>query len=172
MKTIQLPPLELLRERYDYNPETGIVTRKVSRGGNRFGEPVGFPDEKGYLLVTIDCVVYKLHRICYYMGTGIDPNGLQIDHLDRNKQNNRLSNLCTATHSENCKNRGHYTRPTASKPVEIHYPDGGKITTRGRAAAAWILQLSLGALNQRYRRQKLYNAKPGDGIVLQDVTTP
>jgi hypothetical protein len=33
------------------------------------------------------------------------PSGLEIDHKDRNKQNNKLSNLRVVTHKENMQNR-------------------------------------------------------------------
>jgi len=33
------------------------------------------------------------------------PAGLEIDHIDRDKHNNTLSNLRLVTHSENCLNK-------------------------------------------------------------------
>jgi hypothetical protein len=32
-------------------------------------------------------------------------NGLEVDHKDRNKRNNRLTNLWYRTHAQNCQNR-------------------------------------------------------------------
>jgi hypothetical protein len=45
------------------------------------------------------------HRIVWESFNGKIPNGLEIDHIDRNKHNNKLKNLRLVTHSENCLNR-------------------------------------------------------------------
>jgi len=53
---------------------------------------------------------YQLHRVCYYAhnpdwdiyDTSRDN---QIDHIDRNKSNNHISNLRQATNSQNMENR-------------------------------------------------------------------
>lgn len=54
---------------------------------------------------------YRVHRLIYEAFNGSIPdydndgNKMDIDHKDRNKHNNKLSNLRLVTHSDNCKNR-------------------------------------------------------------------
>lgn len=45
------------------------------------------------------------HRIVWEAFNGKIPANLEIDHKDRNKHNNKLSNLRLVTHSQNCLNR-------------------------------------------------------------------
>lgn len=46
-----------------------------------------------------------LHRVLYEEFIGKIPEGMQIDHIDHNTLNNKLSNLRLATHGQNGKNR-------------------------------------------------------------------
>ena len=45
--------------------------------------------------------IYLIHRLMWEAFNGPIPEGYQIDHIDRDKQNNKLSNLRLATASEN-----------------------------------------------------------------------
>jgi len=47
---------------------------------------------------------FSLHRLMYQMFIGPIPEKMCIDHIDRNTQNNDLSNLRLATKSENGRN--------------------------------------------------------------------
>ena len=46
---------------------------------------------------------YYVHKLVWETYNGEIPIGKEIDHIDNNKENNRLSNLQLITHSENCK---------------------------------------------------------------------
>lgn len=52
-------------------------------------------------------IVY-VHRVIAETFIGEVPQGMQIDHIDRNRQNNALSNLRIVTPKENLANRGGY----------------------------------------------------------------
>lgn len=107
MKNVkELPPLDKLREVFDYNPETGDITYKVSRGSVKAGKVAGCLDAEGYLTIGFDKSNYRAHRIAYTLhhGTPVKPTEI-IDHRDGNKSNNRISNLRIATQSTNCFNR-------------------------------------------------------------------
>ena len=107
MKNVkELPPVEKLREVLDYNPETGDITYKVSRGSVKAGKVAGYLDAEGYLKIRFDKKTYQAHRIAYTLhhGTPVKPTEI-IDHRDGNKSNNRIVNLRIATASTNCYNR-------------------------------------------------------------------
>lgn len=57
-----------------------------------------------YLSVEINQQRYAVHRIVYYMHTGDDPLGYDIDHRDGNGINNKPKNLKKATRSGNLRN--------------------------------------------------------------------
>ena len=48
---------------------------------------------------------YKNHRVIYFLCTGIDPEEKQVDHIDGDILNNKISNLRLATLSQNQDNR-------------------------------------------------------------------
>lgn len=98
-----LPPVELLRELFDYDPETGEVRYRKRRGRVRVGDCVRNQNTAGYLRVSIDKHYYRLHRVIWKMMTGEDPQGL-IDHKDRNRTNNAWSNLRLASSAQNQAN--------------------------------------------------------------------
>ena len=62
-----------------------------------------------YQLICYDYakVVY-VHRMVYEAFKGEIPEGMEIDHIDRNRQNNNPDNLRVVTRSENNKNRNPY----------------------------------------------------------------
>lgn len=46
-----------------------------------------------------------VHRLVYETFVGEIPDGYEIDHINRNKTDNRLENLRLVTHKQNCSNR-------------------------------------------------------------------
>lgn len=95
-----LPPVELLREYFDYDPVTGEVRYKKARKRIRVGEIVSRQHPAGYLWVSIDRRNYLLHRIVWKIMTGTDPSA-EVDHKDRNRKNNAWNNLRLADGFEN-----------------------------------------------------------------------
>lgn len=96
-----LPPVEVLRDTFFYDLETGHLHRKRGSSIKRAGENC----RNGYRKVEVlgkDCLE---HRVIWKMFYGIDPAS-SIDHRDGNKSNNRIENLRIATVSENNRNVG------------------------------------------------------------------
>ena len=109
MKFKPLPPLEELKEHFDYNPDTGIIIwKKTTKPHMKVGAEAGSLNVRpktSYRLIQLNHSKYKAHRLAYYMYHGIDPAEKQIDHIDGNGLNNKINNLRLATHSDNGKNR-------------------------------------------------------------------
>lgn len=101
-----LPSQEELKERLDYNPETGELRWKVSLANHvKVGSPAGYAHGRGYLAVSINNAAYKAHRIIWMWWYGEDPGELEVDHKDRVKSNNRINNLRLATSSQQEANK-------------------------------------------------------------------
>lgn len=95
---------ERLRELLDYDPETGVFTRKIGRGGVAVaGKAVGNYAGGGYLKVSINKRNEYLHRLAWLYSYGEHPKGV-IDHINGKKDDNRLVNLRDVTRSENQHN--------------------------------------------------------------------
>ena len=66
----------------------------------------------------------KIHRLlglCFIKNNNIKEK-TEIDHIDRNKQNNKLSNLRWITHQQNCLNKNKY-RNTKNYYRNIYYDE-------------------------------------------------
>lgn len=96
-----LPPLDYLKERLEYNPDTGVFTWKRKSGEGRdikiwntrfAGTKAGYVRGDGYLAIRIDGQHYAGHRIAWFLMTGEDPT-VEIKQADGNKANVVWSNL-------------------------------------------------------------------------------
>ena len=116
MRSKILPPAEYLRQRFDYDPETGLLTwraRGVPNVDARLvGKVAGRFHARGYISVRLDGEAFYAHRIIWKMVTGFDPPD-QIDHENHIKSDNRLSNLQPASYETNGRNHPLYAHNTS-----------------------------------------------------------
>lgn len=100
---------EQLKNILDYNPDTGVFTRRYGGQGTYAGRIVGTRSTKGYLFTSIGNRLnhkkYSLHRLAWLYMTGKWPKE-QIDHINLIKDDNRWVNLREANNSQN-----HFNRP-------------------------------------------------------------
>jgi len=91
-----------LKELMHYDPETGVFARLATHRG-----PTGTraPSNRGYLRIMLDGRRYQLHRLAFLYMTGEWPQD-QVDHINRDRADNRWSNLRDVSNKENCKNQG------------------------------------------------------------------
>ena len=88
----------------DYNSDTGLLTWKFAKGNRKAGAKAGSIDSYGYLQLSINSKRYKAHRIVWLLIYGSWPNG-EIDHIDGDKLNNRITNLRDVSSQINAWNR-------------------------------------------------------------------
>lgn len=121
-KVNALPPVELVRDLFEYEASTGIVTWKNPRTNRvKKGERVGTLSDRGYLKVHIEGKDYRLHRLIWLHVTGEDPGAYQIDHADGDRLNNSFSNLRKASHQENiCNSKRRKDNNSGFKGVDWH----------------------------------------------------
>ena len=98
-----LPPVALLRELFDYDPATGVLTNKVRRSTRLPGTRAGTRRPDGYWLIGVNKKMYLLHRVAWAVHFGAEPEGF-LDHRDRNPSNNSLNNLRVSDYSKNAAN--------------------------------------------------------------------
>lgn len=110
---------ERVRELLDYVPETGRVTRKItlSKGMNQHcnsnaGDAIVSLTAAGYYRICIDGYRYLLHRVIWLWMEGYWPEH-SIDHISRDKTDNRWCNLRPVSHQCNMRNTGVYAHNTS-----------------------------------------------------------
>lgn len=114
-KNKELPPLELLRELFEYRDDAlrHRIDRKVGRLNVKSGDiVVGNMRPDGYCVVRVNGVKYMLHRLTYQVFRGDLTANLEIDHIDRDRSNNRIDNLRAVTPALNRRNQTRHSQNT------------------------------------------------------------
>jgi len=144
-----LPPIEFLNEALEIDLESPTGLRWKVRPKNHFttvrsfkvfntrdaGKYAGFLAKSGCgqisFSVKINQRTYPAHRVVYALATGRDPFPLEIDHKDRNSQNNHPENLRVATRSENASN----------KEIQLNNTSGQRGVTWCKRTSKWMAQI-------------------------------
>jgi hypothetical protein len=93
--------IEKARTCLAYDPFTGVFLRLT---GPRAGKPAGSATSRdGYVRVWAGSKGFLAHRLAWAFIHGELPK-FDLDHIDRDKRNNKLANLRPATRSENMQN--------------------------------------------------------------------
>lgn len=93
------------------------------------GQPLCNMDRDGYIRVRLMGKEYRAHRVIWEMFYGSIPEGMLVDHIDRDVYNNRIENLRLATRQQNNANRGNI-------PGKYNLPKG--VTKNGKRFRAKI----------------------------------
>lgn len=90
--------------RIHYAPDTGVFTwvRPASRRVQA-GQEAGWLNDSGYVLVSLDGIKYRAHRLAWRIVYGYWPKN-QIDHINGDRTDNRIVNLREATDAQNRQN--------------------------------------------------------------------
>lgn len=100
-----LEVIHCIREFLSYDQETGIVSWAKTHKGMRAGRRAGTVNAQGYRRIAFGGVAYREHRIAWLLTYGSWP-ACDIDHINRRKDDNRISNLRLADSALNKQNLG------------------------------------------------------------------
>lgn len=106
----------------DYNPDTGVFTRKVSRfqGKGKAGSVAGYVNPSGYRRIMVNNRGMWAHRLAWVISTGSWPEG-EVDHINGERDDNRLANLRACTHAENRQNMRRPQRNSTSGVLGVSF---------------------------------------------------
>ena len=95
---------EILREYFDYNPDTGVMTwiKNPKRGQKVLGKSFG-NNCQGYLVGMFKRKTYRVHRLIWMWMTGEWPEK-DIDHINGIRDDNRWVNFRLADDIQNQQN--------------------------------------------------------------------
>lgn len=179
MKPNPLPDCSFLCECFDYDPNTGILTWKkrpkehfASEGSfkkwnNQFPGKQAFTskDGEGYLYGSLSQngkrTFYKAHRIIWKMVHGYDPD--QIDHDNRVRTDNRITNLKAASAVSNARNRKMRADNTTGY-TGVELTPSGKFVARFAQEYIGTYDSALEAHQAREKLKQSKNYHPKHGI--------
>ena len=94
---------ERLKELLSYNPDTGLFTWNKPGLGRRSNGVAGNTQPGEYTKIKIDYVLYTASRLAFLYMEGYFPEH-QVDHINRNRSDNRWVNLRHVTQTCNTIN--------------------------------------------------------------------
>lgn len=113
-----------LKEVLAYNPDTGVFSWLIGQGKARVGKQAGCVQR--YRTINIDGKPYKAHRLAWLYVHGVWPEH-QIDHINGEKDDNRISNLRDITMHGNMQNRYGLSR-TVDLPTGVYRKSANRYT--------------------------------------------
>jgi len=144
--------LALCNKYLAYDPETGIITNKITRHGSIIGAEVGCLHPLGYLIVGLNYKTYRAHRLGFLMYHHYLPP--YLDHVNLDKTDNHISNLRPCNHSQNAMNCG----------LKSTNKSGYKGVSRVSRGTSWCARLMvngkpvyLGCYNDKHEAAEAYN---------------
>lgn len=122
-----------------YHPWYGqLVWTKRASQSILAGSIAGSVGKRGYRYICLNGVRYVAHRIIWVKFHGSIPEGMEIDHRDGDRDNNRIDNLRLSTRSKN----------NCNKPVQSNSKSGIKGVSWNTRDAKWDAVVS-------YRKHKI-----------------
>jgi hypothetical protein len=152
---------ERLKELLFYDPDTGIFTWRVNRGrgpggctlgGKLKGKVAGSLHPDNRIFIHIDRRMYGAHRLAFLYVYGRWPEP-EVDHIDRDMSNNRISNLREATRRQQNGNRRANIGPAFPKAL------GGEVTV-----IKPVLSIKGSAASPLLKKQATRITRPPRGI--------
>jgi hypothetical protein len=109
-----------LKELFNYDPDTGNLIWKASRGRIKINSIAGYLMPTGYIRIGINYKHYYAHQLIWLWCKGILPK--ELDHINNNKSDNKLSNLRLCNRIQNQRNTKAYkNNSTGYKGVYFFY---------------------------------------------------
>ena len=97
--------------RYDETSPSGLRWAVSNTNRVKVGDAAGCKNSEGYWVVTRHGnKAVRAHKVVWELHNGQIPEGMTVDHIDRNPSNNKIDNLRLATPSAQCHNRKNYGR--------------------------------------------------------------
>lgn len=152
-----------------YDANAGSFTWIESRSRTaKAGMQAGSKDNHGYIKVMFQQKLYKAHRLAWFYVYGEWPAG-QIDHINGDRADNRISNLRIVSNKQNQENVGRKANNTSgyrgvsfyrkSGKYEAHIRHNGKkrhvgtfLTAEDASQAAMAARQSLMTHNDRWKK--------------------
>ena len=113
-----------VKELFLYRDDGVLVRKKTISSKAQIGHVAGGKNLNGYIVISIKCKIYCAHRLIWLWHYGYVPEN-DIDHINRDRSDNRIENLREVSRSCNTRNTGNYiTNKSGVKGVHWYKPQG------------------------------------------------
>lgn len=151
---------ELIRK-YRYT-EDGKLHRKDNNTA------VGSLTPRGYLTTMFAGTPKRLHRMIYIMHNGEIPSGMEIDHINHIRTDNRISNLRIVSSSDNMKNKSLY-KNASSKTHGVRFVKNrnkwaARIKVKGKDIFLGSFDEEGAAIKARLHAERIYKFHSNHGL--------
>jgi len=140
--TEQILTQDQVKSLFHYDSENGIFKWRFNNGGRVSANNIaGCKNHHGYIVIFFKKKIYQAHRLAWLYVHGYMPPQ-QIDHINRDRSDNRLINLRLATHSLNNQN----------KKIQINNTSGFKGVSYDKKIKKWVSNIGINNKNNRIGR--------------------
>lgn len=133
LKNQSLITQDYLKSQLNYCMETGKFTRNMRTRKFKQGAECGTLRSSGYVIISIDRVLYRAHRLAWLYVTGEWPSD-EMDHVNGDRSDNRFVNLRVCNRSQNGFNKGVRRDSGVGVKNVLYYKDWGKYCVRIRVS--------------------------------------
>ena len=144
---------ELLMELLDYSPDTEVFTWRTSKKSRKAGSVAGSLGKGGYWFITHGQNIYRAHRLAWLFVHGDWPSDL-IDHINRDRADNRICNLRLATKSQNNINSVQERKNSSGVVGVSHCSQTGRWKAQIGCGGKMISLGRFDSIEEAYRRRK------------------
>lgn len=114
--------LDYVKEHFLYSEkDKGLLLKKATSMRNKFkiGQKPGNVHPLGYRAIKIRGHLYRESRLIFLLFNGSLPSK-EIDHVNKDQLDNRISNLRECSRSQNCANRKRWGKSSKFRGVHWH----------------------------------------------------
>ena len=151
---------ELLKELFDY--DNGCLYWKVSPARRvKVGDRFGSYEPNGYRRGSIHSKYYREHRLIW-LWHGLElPEGMQIDHINHNRSDNRIDNLRMVTNQENARNKKHRPNSKNREHLGVRQLESGRYCAEIAGSLFYDYLGSFDTLEEAIEARKTAEVKHG-----------
>lgn len=151
---------DTLKSLLHYDPDTGVFTWLVAKSARaQPGAVAQCHDKHGYIVIRVNRHLYKAHRLAWLYVYGVWPNG-EIDHINRIRDDNKISNIRESDRLRNTKNTGPLKNNTSGvKGVSFHKHSGlwhARIYNAGKCISLGVYHNIEDAAKARFEAEERY----------------
>ena len=116
---------EEAKELFTYDRETGIIKWRKRTRGQRANLVAGYTMSNGcgYTQINIKGKLHYAHRVAMLLAYGFYVDGLEVDHINHIRDDNRLANLRFVTRTDNSRNKSRNSNSTTGV-TGVYYRKG------------------------------------------------